>query len=429
MNFSFFSKRQWLILSGAAAAVVVVFLFLSGWIPGLAKKTAEPVSLKFLGVDDGRIWQPIIQQYQKQFPNVRINYQQVDGADYEQTLLNRLAADGPDIFMFHGSWLPKHFDKIAPASAGQFSAHRFESLFPTVAVQDFAPDGVVFALPLYIDTLVLYYNKDLFDENGIALPPETWSQFQSAVKNLRRLDREGGLTGPAAGIGGSAASVSRAADLLNLLFLQTGVPMTDKFFSQADFSRQGRGAFNFYLSFSDPANDFYAWNDQLPLDIELFAEGKLPILFHYRTANGWIRQNNPFLNFAAAPVPRPSGAGTRVAYANYFGLAVSNKTKHGQAAWDFITFAAANPEISEMYLTAADQSPALRTMIREIINAQPANPFAGQALVARSWPRIDNQAIEKIFDQMIKSALSGQLTAADALSRAESEVSRLMRKR
>lgn len=430
MSLPNFSQRQWWIIAAAGAAVLIVLLFFSGLIPGLVKQKPEPVELKFLGVDDRRVWQPIIQKYRERFPHIKIEYQQADGADYEQVLLNRLAAaDDPDIFMFRNSWLPKHFDKILPAGAAQFSAARFESLFPTVAVQDFAPDGVAFALPLYIDTLALYYNKDLFDKNGVALPPETWPQFQNSVKSLRQLNKKGGLVSPAAAIGGSAASVSRAADLLNLLFLQAGVSMTDPFFSRADFGRQGRSVFNFYLSFSNPLGDFYAWNDQLPLDLELFAAGELPMIFHYRAAGGWLKQRNPVLKFAAAPVPQPSGAGPRVAYANYFGLAVSNKTQHSGAAWDFINFIAADPEISRMYLAATNQSPALRSLIQEIISARPADVFANQALIARSWPQIDSRAVEQIFDQMIKSVLSSQLTADEALLRAEEGISKLMRKR
>ena len=221
-----FSKRQWWIISISLAFVLFIALFFTGLIPGLVRQTPESVSMKFLGIDDARVWRPIIQKYQEQYPYIKIEYEQINRADYEQALLNRLAANTPDIFMFHNTWLPKHFDKITPATDDQFNANLFESSYPTVAVQDFAPDGVVFALPLYIDTLALYYNKTLFDEANIALPPTTWLQVQSAISDLRW---------PSAAIGGSTKSISQASDLLNLLFLQSGISYDRPIFQQGKF--------------------------------------------------------------------------------------------------------------------------------------------------------------------------------------------------
>jgi len=415
-----FSKKQWWIISIALTVVLLIILFFSGLIPGLVREVPEPVEMKFLGVDDVRVWRPIIEEYQERYTHIKIEYQQINRTDYEQALLNRLAANGPDIFMFHNTWLPKHYDKIAPANADQISADKFESLFPTVAIQNFAPDGLVFALPLYIDTLALYYNKDLFDESGIATPPKTWLQFQSIASKL---------PWPAAAIGGSTASVSQAPDLLNLLFLQSGTAMVDRYFGRATFGSQGRSAFNFYLSFSNPQNEFYTWNDQQSLDVDLFAAGKLPMLFHYGSTNNWIRRANPILNFGITTAPQPSSLQGRLAYANYFGLAVSNKTPHNKAAWNFIRFATTNQETSRSYLSITNRSPALRSLIQEMISVRPADPFANQALIARSWPQIDSQAIKQIFDRAIRSSLSKQATPEKALSQAEQEITNLMRKR
>ena len=190
------SKRQ-LIIGGIVLAAVVLLVFIfTGIIPGLVKKKADAVNLQFMGFEDRRVILPIIQKYQTAFPNVKIKYKQVGFNDYEKSLLNSLAAGaGPDLFMFHNTWLPKHFDKITPVSESQFTASQITALYPTVVVQDFAPDGVTWALPLYIDTLALFYNKDIFDDNSIALPPKTWLDFQDLVLQLPP---------PAAAIGGSA---------------------------------------------------------------------------------------------------------------------------------------------------------------------------------------------------------------------------------
>ena len=55
--------------------------------------------------------------------------------------------------------------------------------------------------------------------------------------------------------------------------------------------------------------------------------------------------------------------------------------------------------------------------------------FANQALTARSWPEVDNAAIDSIFSGMIANVLANRLPTARALSEAASQVTDLMQKR
>lgn len=425
-----FSRRQWLIVGVAVGVIIIASLVLTGIIPGFVRKRADSVKLSFVSFEDRRVFAPVITSFRKLHPEVEVSYRQVDFRDYENSLINNLAAGkAPDIFMFHSSWLPKHFDKIIPVGDDQFNLAKFEELFPVVARQDFAPSGVIFALPLYLDTLVLLYNKDIFDSEGVALPPRNWLEFQNLVAQLRQVDKKNNLARPAAAIGGSENTVNNATALLNLLMLQTGSPMVDDTFTRANFASQGLTAFNFYLKFADAGSDFYTWNDAQPLAADLFAQGQLPMMFGYRYQLLQLRQQAPLLNIGVAAIPQPGAAGPGVAYADYYGLAVSNKTNYQRQAWDFIIHAAANAEANQLYLEAISEPPALRSLISRKINDQEIGVFARQALLARSWPRVDETAIRQLFDAMIKSVLADQLRSDEALRQAEAEITRLMQRR
>lgn len=402
------SQRQWVFIGIIGLLLVVVFLLFAGLIPGLSKSKPSKIKLNMVGIDDRRVWSPIIRLYQEKFPNVKIIYRQLNPNNYEEELLNQLAVNPPDIFMVHHSWLPKHYDKMMPAKQSQFDAGHFQSLYPTIAVQDFAPDGVVFALPLYIDTLVLYYNKQIFDEKGIALPPKTWIEFQNIAK---------ALPFPSAAMGGSLSNIGAAIDIINLLFLQSGTPMVNKQFTRANFASSGQSAFDFYMKFSNPQSEFYSWNSQQQPAEQLFAQGKLPMLFQYHSFQKQLMQINPFLDFGIAPVPQLSGGRPFTVFADYYGLAVSVKSSNSDAAWDFIKFVAANEEIASLYAQAVNQSPILRSIIKD-----------KQALIARSWPQIDSSKIRDIFNQMIESVLTGRFNTREALRVAEQEVTALMRR-
>src|SRR3990167_8225981 len=125
--------------------------------------------------DDARIVEPLISEFQKVYPNVRVNYTQKNIENYEDELRDALAAgEGPDIFSIHNDWLPKHKAKMTPAPEKIFGLKDLRQNFVEVLETDLVSDSQVYALPLAVDVLALFYNKDLFASAGLALPPETW---------------------------------------------------------------------------------------------------------------------------------------------------------------------------------------------------------------------------------------------------------------
>lgn len=406
-------------------AIVVAGLF----IIGRRRENPEATGrIKIWGVfDDIGIFRPLIADFQKSNPNVNVEYTKINPDTYEQDLINALAtAQGPDLFMFHNSWLPKHFDKLHPLSESELPMVTFRKLFPSVVEQDFAPDGVIYALPLYIDTLAMFYNKDILDTKGIALPPKTWAEFQNLVPKLRELDRSGKVITAGAAIGGSERSINRATDILNLLMIQAGAPMVKSDFSAAQFSQQGLQSLNFYTQFASPASPYYTWNDSLPYSIDHFIEGNAAIMFNYSHQIPIIKAKNPFLNFATAPMLQPKDAQNTINWANYWGMAVSAKTPKATAAWSFIKWLTTNEQPALQYLKATGRPPALRSLVDNFTANPELNVFSAQSLTARSWPQIDNVVVEKSFSNMIENVVTGKMTANRAISQSENEITQLM---
>lgn len=421
------TRNQLLIVGGVFIFILVLaLLFIFG---GRQSGSGQfSGTLTFWGIfDEPSVFEPILLEYKKIQPKLEIHYRKINADNYENTLINGLAtAQGPDFFMFPNSWLPKHFDKLQPLPESQLSMSEFRRLFPTVVEQDFAPDGLVFALPLYLDTLAMFYNKDIFDSTGIAEPPKTWLEFQNLIPKLRKIDSTGRITRAAAAIGGSDKSVNRGSDILNLLMLQTGAPMVTKDFSRADFAKDGLSALRFYTQFADARNSAYTWNDGQPYSVDSFSEGNAAIIFSYSNQIKTIKDKNPFLRFDMAPMLQPQDAKQVINWANYNGLAVSAKSRSGDAAWNFIQWLTTNSNASLKYLNAVRRPPALRSLI----NSSSADPelavFAGQILSARSWPQIDSVAVTNAFSDMIDAVNSGRSTADRAIQTAESKISQLM---
>ncbi len=419
----------------------VVFLLVgifTGILPGTRGKLEEipSLTLKVWGTENRPAMQDILSGYENLRKNVRVNYEEINPATYEQEMINELATgSGPDIIMFHSSWLPKHYDKIVPLKDEQMNLITLRETFPTIVEQDFTGNGKIYALPLYIDTLALYYNQDTFDKNGIALAPKDWLELQNLVPKLRQKDVSGKITKPAAAVGGSETTVNNASDILSLLMLQAGAKMTDEQFTQATFASNVEGslpgidALNFYSKFADPEEIYYTWTDSNEYSLDSFAKGDTAMIFAYASQKDYLKNKNPFISFKAAPMPQPTGAEKAVNYSDYWGLAVTGNSKNPDWAWDAALYLTANQESAEKYLLATKHPPAMRLLIQKYVNDPEFGVFAKQALSARSWPQIDRMAIKNIFSQMISAVISKELSPQDAISQAEREVTELMKNR
>ncbi len=425
-------RRSQIIIIGIVGFIVVAFALLYfGIIPGFKSvEKVNPVTLNFWGVGDDRTaFSDIIYDYQQLNPQVKINYKQLSEQGYEQELLNAMAAKEPiDIIMFQNTWLPKHFDKIIPVSQMQFSFTNFQNLFPTVAIQDFAPDQIIYALPLYIDSLAMIYNRNIFDSKAIAIPPRNWSDFQAVVQKLAA--RPAGRGSPiAVAMGGTNKSIANATDLLSLLFLQSGSTIVDPQFKQANFSINGDNVVSFYTQFANPKSPSYTWKDSYPYSIDSFAAGNTAIIFGYQDQLKKIEERSPFISYGVAPVPQPTASAQTVNWAKYRGLAVAGNSSNPEEAWKFILFLTTNATESEKYLKRTGRAPALRSLINKYLDDQKLGVFARQALSARSYPQVDDIAIGMIFSDMINSVITNQLSPYSAVIKAEGEMNQLISRR
>ncbi len=401
-----FTQSQKIILGIVGFIVLFFVLVILGVIPGL-RQSGPSANLKIWGVGDSNsVWSASIQAYQQTHPNVSITYTQVDQSQYESKLINALAAgDGPDIFMFNNSWLPKQGDKIVPAPSSLMSTSTFESLFPQIASQDFVSNGYIYAMPLSVDTLALIYNRDIFNQSGVAVPPTTWAKFESVLRQTRR-GTYPNVTRPAVALGGTLNSMGNAADILNLVMLQTGTQMVSPDSGQATFSSSaGEAALAFYIQFATPGSTYYTWNDYKGPALNSFASGTSAMFIGYASQIPQIKAINPYINLGVSTMPQ-FVLGDQVNYPNYWGLAVSRESQYQAQAWDFINFVTTDQTTANNYAVSSGRPPALRSLIAQYESDAILGPYASQALTAQDWVEPDSDAVSAIFSNMIESVLT-----------------------
>jgi multiple sugar transport system substrate-binding protein len=406
-----------------------------------------PVKLTIWRVfDDDDTLKTIMNNYRAIHPNVSFEYRELRYDEYQDELLRAFAeGTGPDIFSLHNTWIGEYESLIQPmpdsvtipyteirgsikkeevttlVEEATMSQRQLETNFLEVVaydvVRDYQPnikleaEERIFGLPLSVDTLALFYNRDLLSQAGIAQPPTTWTDFQDNVTNLTSVGASDTVLQAGAALG-TSNNVERAFDLVSLLMMQNGTQMTNDRGNATFAENQDREdpasweALRFYTDFANPLKQVYTWNNDMEDSFDAFVNGSAAFFFGYSYHIPLIETQNPKLNYAIASVPQIEG-GRTVNYANYWVETVAKSTPYVDWAWDFIEYAT-SAEQAPYYLGVAQKPTALRGLINAQLEDEVLYPFATQLLTAKSWYLGDNADIaEEAFNDMIEEVLAG----------------------
>jgi len=444
----FLSFLGLLILSGAVCKTT----------PKELVEATKPVQLVYWRVfDDSDAFGDLIAEYNSLHPNVNIVYKKLRYEEFEKTLLDALAEDrGPDMFSIQNTWMRGYQSKLLPLPATLSVPYRtiegtikkeavwklntikglalkdLRNLFIDQVEQDvYLPQttntGIeysIYGLPLSIDTMVLFYNKELLNASGIPNPATDWQTFKEHVKKLTRQDSAGNITTAGAALG-SATNINRSSDILSLLMMQNGAEMINTngraTYNTVPAGLEGRSitpgeeALIFYTDYASPQKEVYTWNEDMPDSLDAFIQGKTAYYFGYSYDIPTIQSRAPKLQYGITTMPQIQG-NKEVNFANYWIEVVSRKTQHSDIAWDFLQFITSKPENAIKYLNRTSKPTALRSLIQTQQEDIVLEPFAKQLLTAKSWYKgKDAMTTEKIFQDMILDVLTGNRIPKDAL--------------
>jgi ABC-type glycerol-3-phosphate transport system substrate-binding protein len=444
---------------------------------GCGEEVAVPykVDLEIWGIfDDSSAYNDVISEYRKLNEGHvgNISYRKMSEDTYRDDLIRAFAeGKGPDIFMIRNSWLPLFSNLIAPASEYQTNEKEFREAFVDVATDDSIVDGKIYTAPLSVDSLGLYYNKDIFDAAGITSPPATWDDLRLDAKLLNVVDSYGNIAQSGVALG-TAKNINRSTDVLLALALQRGSEvMPEKFRSSIAISYEPTfKSLDFYSQFATVGSEYYSWNPRQHYSIDAFYEGTLGMMINYSWHTDTIRKKNAKLDFAVAPLPQMPGSQPSN-LANYWTFVVAKNKQTPVASgsqalsfpvdkynllrthesWQFLHYLAfphssksialrnpLSPNIPAVvmpikddpaatYLEKTRKPAARRDLVEKQKDDQWLSPFAYGNLIAKSWRPGDIEKAEGILAEAIESVNRGENTAQNALHAAEGQIELLSR--
>lgn len=141
-------------------------------------------------LEEKKVNEEIIKLFEAKYPGTKVKLQYIPEEYTTKIDTLFLGKQAPDVIYGH----PKYFTKWASQGLLMDLTDRFksspelmdDSKFETSLYDAFKYDGKNIATINGADTMVIYYNKDLFDAAGVEYPNEkwTWEQFAEAAKKL-----------------------------------------------------------------------------------------------------------------------------------------------------------------------------------------------------------------------------------------------------
>nr|WP_235864064.1 extracellular solute-binding protein [Sutcliffiella halmapala] len=131
------------------------------------------------------IVQDIIEEFEKDNPNVKIETEILSNEQYKEKLKVLAASNElPDVGMtWAAGFLEPYVNGNKFATLDDVLAGELGESFIAGTTEAYAVDGKTYGFPLELNIAPIYYNKNIFAEYGLEVP-ETYDEFKNIVKTL-----------------------------------------------------------------------------------------------------------------------------------------------------------------------------------------------------------------------------------------------------
>ncbi|MCD9023760.1 ABC transporter substrate-binding protein [Cohnella silvisoli] len=382
--------------------------------PSDSAAEGEQIELTFWRHDyapEAEAFKKLIATFEEKHPNIKVNFQMIPNDQYETKIRTALAGGNPpDIMALDAPTLASYANQGAIIPLDDYFAkdgNKDDLLKPVIEGLTF--NGKMYAAPNNEGTIVMFYNKKMFEEKGIPLPSKnvdeawTWDQVLDAAKKLN--DPAKGIYGwnptPWGFAGHEGAPYSEMAFLW-----QAGAEILSPDGTTAKGyldSPEAKKAMTFWKSLF---NTEKVSPKELPQDA--FWNGKVAIHVDGPFAFSYQAQNFPNfklgVDYDVAPLWKDQ---KMIGTTGSWGMAITSKSEHPDEAWQFVNWVT-GVEGSKVWYEVTKNLPARQSTFDAFaeLKEYPMNIYAEQLSkyghprpVTPAYPAI-SEAIRLLFEDV-----------------------------
>ena len=369
--------------------------------------------------------------------NLKLSYSAKDTSTYQQDLIEAFANDnGPDLFVITEDMIMANDNFIYKRSYTDYPKKNFTDSFIEGA-NIYLKDDSIIGLPILIDPIVLYYNKDILSNQNIIYPPSSWDQLFTMNSEITKRDN-GGMISQSMIALGQYSNVNNVKDILATLLIQNdnGIVKNDilGYTSTLDSNPNNlsvapaEAVLRFFMEFSNPSNTAYSWNRSFSSSLDMFTSGKLAFYIGRASELFNIESINPNLSFNVTEIPQIKDSTARRTFGKIYAVVINKKSKNLASAFK-VAEELSKGDIAKSLSVGASLPPVSKALLADKPTKDPyLSTFFNSAIIARSWPDPDNIKSDSVFKEMIENILSNNLSVSEAISKANRQLQLLIKK-
>ena len=378
---------------------------------------------------EGEALAPIAREFEQANPGVRVRVQAIPfTAGHEKLLTAYVGGALPDVAQLGNTWIPEFaaLNALEPLDA---LVARDSALVPRA---DYFPgvlatnvvDSVLYGIPWYVDTRVMFYRTDLLRAAGITSPPTTWAELREALIKVKKVQPAGAFP----------ALLPLNEWTQPVIFgMQAGSPLLADNGTRGAFrDPRFRRGFEFYVNlFRDSLAPALA-NTQISSVYQEFAAGRVAMYITGPWNVGEFKKRLPdsLQNaWMTAPLPGPDSGG--VSLAGGSSIVIMRGSAKKSVAWRFVTFLSDPARQARFYEQTGDL-PARRTAWTAPALASDPYLAAFRTQLGRVVPTPpvpESELIVQLVALAGERAARGRQTIDEALASLDAEVDGVLEKR
>lgn len=365
----------------------------------------------------------------------QVAYEEIGEETFAVSFIYALADNNPpDLLFVDSDMYAQVRDKLYSIPYTTLTLREYQTTYIDTASMFLEKEGIA-ALPIAVDPLVVYYNKDLVAGQNYLIPPTTWQGLTQAVPRFLRRDTNRVISQNAIALG-EIANIPHSKKILSALFLQSGVPIVQKG-AEGQLSPNlgtevivdggippGVEVLDFYTSFANTADSHYNWSRSLPTSDEFFLSGSSAFYIGPASELFSLRERNPNLNFDMVPLFQIEGARRPITYGKLYGVSVVAESKNLVTA-----YTALNQLATEEFTTELTNDLTLAPVRRSLLVKPQTDPYRAIIYQAApntfSWIDTGAENTTNAFEDAITGVLRGSLTTQEALSQLQLAIGRI----
>lgn len=121
------------------------------------------------------ILKPILSDFEKENPNIKIDFMHIPQNYFQKIHLLFASNTAPDVIFMNNQYLPIYANAGVLEDLSTYKKDfEYNKFFP-IALETLSYKNKVYAIPRDVSTLVVFYNKDIFDKYNVPYPNKNWT--------------------------------------------------------------------------------------------------------------------------------------------------------------------------------------------------------------------------------------------------------------